>query len=93
MITEWIYYAIKQKSVSICLCGLSENADLFAAKLDYLQTVRDVVKVRIDAWRYGICLRYSKYEHQGYCYAPFEKRNGYFSDTKISVMPTSKLEV
>ena len=32
---------IKSKSVSICLCGVSKYWALFAAKLDYLQSIRD----------------------------------------------------
>ena len=48
MIIEW-YFSIKSKLVSICVCGLSKNSIPFAAKIDYLQSIRGVT----DAWSYG----------------------------------------
>ena len=40
-----------------------KNYVLFAAKLDYLHSLRDVTEVCTDAW----CMWYLKYEHQDYC--------------------------
>ena len=43
-------------------------AYFFTAKLHYLQDISDVTNVCTEAWHYGICLLYSKYTHQGYCW-------------------------
>ena len=57
----------KIKFVSICLCGFSRISVLFATKFAYLRSICDVTKACTGTWRFGICLWYSKYEHQGYC--------------------------
>ena len=56
MITECSHEVIKSKLISIFLCSLSKHSVLFAAKLDYSQTIRDVTKVRTDSSRYHKCM-------------------------------------